>query len=383
MPNFSGVWNLKDQVQAIAAGRWTGVPSPELYVWGSNTLGQLGDDSTVNKNSPIQLDAEVWSAVSAGRNNTTAVKSDGTMWSWGDNTAGNLGIGTQGLAASRSSPVQVGVLTDWLIPAAGGYTSWAINTSGKIYGWGANDFGQLGDGTIQERSNPTQIGALTTWSKVAAGQSRNVSAIKTDGTMWSWGRDLYGATGTQQGGNVNSPVQVGALTTWADVSVGFYGAAALKTDGTLWTWGGNSNGRVGDNTTVNKSSPVQVGAETDWAKAIHSVSVIAVKTTGTLWAWGGNFAGGLGLGDVIPRSSPVQVGALTNWSTPSSSRGGANLVKKTDGTLWTWGRNSYGQLGDNTVVYKSSPIQVGALTNWDKVAGGANHFISTFQGTTN
>ena len=383
MPNFSGVWNLKEQIQAAAAGRWTGLPSPEFYVWGSNTLGQLGDGGTVNKSSPIQLGAEVWSALSAGRNNTTAVKSDGTMWSWGDNTAGNLGIGTQGLALSRSSPVQVGVLTDWLIPAAGGYTSGAIDTSGKIYCWGANDFGQVGDGTVQGRSAPAQIGALTTWSKVAAGQSRNVFAIKTDGTMWGWGRDLFGATGTQQAGNVNSPVQIGALTDWADVSAGYYGAVAIKTAGTLWTWGANQSGQLGDNTTVGKSSPIQVGAETDWAKAIRSRFIVAVKTTGTLWAWGGNYAGALGLGDTVARSSPVQIGALTNWSTPSSSRGGTTLVKKTDGTLWTWGFNSYGALGDGTTVSRSSPIQVGVLSNWDKVAGGSGHFISTFQGTTN
>jgi len=381
MPNFSGVWNLKEQIQAIAAGRWTGLPLPELYVWGDNNLGQLGFGTVADSSSPAQLGSDTWAAVSAGRNNSTAIRSDGTMWSWGDNTAGNLGIGTQGLALSRSSPVQVGVLTDWLIPAAGGYTSWAINTSGKLYGWGANDFGQVGDGTIQDRSAPVQIGALTTWSKVAAGRTRQGFAIKTDGTMWGWGRDFYGATGTQQGGNVTTPFQIGALTTWANVSGGAYAAVAIKTDGTLWTWGQNTDGRLGDGTTVNKSSPVQVGGDTDWAKAVISNAVVAVKTNGTLWSWGNGYAGNLGQGDTgISRSSPVQIGALTNWAAPSSStRSLQKFAIKTDGTLWAWGFNNNGQLGDGTTSNRSSPIQVGALTSWSAIAAGNYHVLSILQ----
>jgi alpha-tubulin suppressor-like RCC1 family protein len=184
----------------------------------------------------------------------------------------------------------------------------------------------------------------------------------------------------------SSPVQVGVLTNWSQVSGGGYHTAAVKTDNTLWTWGYNNAGQLGQNNTTRRSSPVQVGALVNWASVCASrLGCLAVKTDGTLWSWGYNSQGQLGLGDTIDRSSPVQIGALTNWFRVPENGGTTNGwnfgAVKTDGTLWLWGDgNQGGQLGQNNTEDRSSPVQVGALTNWGKVSLVAFATIATTLG---
>jgi alpha-tubulin suppressor-like RCC1 family protein len=206
-------------------------------------------------------------------------------------------------------------------------------------------------------------------------------AYKTDGTMYSWGSNYYsGQPAGQLGapstllGKVSSPIQVGSLTNWKQAAYGFYSGGAIKTDGTLWTWGRNLEGQLGNNNaTVNYSSPIQVGSLTNWKQiAFGYYFTAAIKTDGTLWAWGYNGYGELGNGTRTNYSSPIQVGLLTNWSKISCGFGHTAAVK-TDGTLWTCGYNRYGQLGNGTGVYYSSPIQVGSLTIWKQVSQGGNY----------
>ena len=167
-----------------------------------------------------------------------------------------------------------------------------------------------------------------------------------------------------------------ALTNWKQVAYGEYHALAVKTDGTLWSWGQNTDnvgtvwGLLGQGNTTHVSSPVQVGALTNWKQVAgggrHSA---AVKTDGTLWTWGQNSYGQLAQGDITHRSSPTQVGSLTNWSSISVGYGHSVSVK-TDGTLWAWGYNYYGQLAQGDITHRSSPTQVGSLTNWSSISGG-------------
>ena len=182
--------------------------------------------------------------------------------------------------------------------------------------WGQNSYGQLGDSTIVDKSSPVQIGALTTWSKIAAGSNHSM-AIKTDGTMWLWGmNNNYGHLGDETRTNKSSPIQIGALTTWSLIAGGGYHSMAIKTDGTMWLWGRNTYGQLGDNTTVFRSSPVQIGALTTWSQISGGIQhSMALKTDGTLWIWGYNNKGQMGDSTfTIDKSSPIQVGALTTWS---------------------------------------------------------------------
>ena len=301
-----------------------------------------------------------------------ATKTDGTLWVWGRSNYGQLG---QNNTVSHSSPVQIGALTNWSVINAGSNNCFAIKTDNTLWSWGRNGTGALGDSTTVNKSSPIQVGALTNWAKVSAGLSsaNGAVAVKTDGTLWSWGYNIRGQLGDGTNVAKSSPIQVGALTNWQNAEMTGLFCAAIKTDGTLWAWGSGLFGALGNSSQGYVYSPIQVGSLTTWAAvqpgALHCV---AVRTNGTLWTWGSNNQGQLGSNSLTPRSSPVQLGALTDWSVKIDAAYTACFAIKTDGALWAWGSNFGGALGDNTTVYKSSPIQVGALTTWDSLGAGRN-----------
>lgn len=179
---------------------------------------------------------------------------------------------------------------------------------------GYNSQGQLGNNTTVNYSSPVQVGSLTNWKQVSS-NAYHATAIKTDGTLWAWGSDFFGQLGNSISGiNYSSPVQVGLLTNWKQVSTGEQHTSAIKTDGTLWTWGWDAYGQLGNNTTVNYSSPVQVGLLNNWKQvSCGNFHIAAINTDGTLWTWGYNLNGGLGNNTTVSYSSPIQVGSLTTW----------------------------------------------------------------------
>jgi alpha-tubulin suppressor-like RCC1 family protein len=303
------------------------------------------------------------------------------LWTWGTNENGQLGLGD---TFSRSSPTQVGAGTEWQSVTSGGYTqSAAIKTDGTLWTWGRNVYGTLGLNNTTYYSSPKQVGALTNWKSVIFGAG-GTAAIKTNGTLWTWGSNSFGQLGLSDITYKSSPVQVGALTNWAAVSMMSICTAAVKTDGTLWTWGNNSYGLLGQGevTTINRSSPLQVGSLTTWksvsgpgwAYPASGASFTSVKTDGTLWTWGRNASGNLGQGEAttVNRASPLQVGLLTDWKSALAAGGSVNAVK-TNGTFWNWGYSTDGA----TQGYRSSPVQVGALTNWSEPVYGRGLSIKT------
>jgi alpha-tubulin suppressor-like RCC1 family protein len=349
-----------------------------LWGWGYNSPGELGDSTTTSKSSPVQTIAggNNWKQVYVGDFHTAAIKTDGTLWTWGsnDNGYGQLGDST---TTNKSSPVQtIAGGTNWKQVAARNYNTAAIKTDGTLWLWGSNGSGQLGDSTTTNKSSPVQtIAGGTNWRQVACGDS-TIAAIKTDGTLWTWGSNFNGKLGDNTTTSKSSPVQtIAGGTNWRQVACGGH-TAAIKTDGTLWLWGWNTNGQLGDSTTTSKSSPVQtIAGGTNWRQvASGAYHTAAIKTDGTLWTWGEGIYGQLGDNTSVNKSSPVQtVAGGTNWRQVACSFRHTAAIK-TDGTLWSWGLGGSGQLGDNTTTDKSSPVQtIAGGTNWKQVSCGRQH----------
>ena len=352
-----------------------------LWAWGRSNWGQLGDNNYVSKSSPVQTVAggTNWKQVSGGLSYTAAIKTDGTLWLWGNNGDGGLGDNT---VTHRSSPVQtVAGGTNWKQVGCGSSHTAAIKTDGTLWTWGNNYYGQLGNNTVNRVSSPIQtVSGGTNWKQVSSGYY-HTAAIKTDGTLWSWGGNSYGVLGDNTVIHRSSPVQtVAGGTNWKQIDCGSDHTAAIKTDGTLWTWGNNYYGELGDNTITHRSSPVQtVSSGTNWKQVgCGFYHTAAIKTDGTLWLWGHNLNGQLGDNTVIHGSSPVQtVSGGTNWKQVGCGGYYHTAAIKTDGTLWLWGRNTYGELGDNTRTHRSSPVQtVAGGANWKQVEGGGEHTVA-------
>jgi alpha-tubulin suppressor-like RCC1 family protein len=208
-------------MQAIAAGNWTGLSLPSLFTWGYNNYGQLGQNNLTYRSSPTQVGALTdWAQGSGGQNFCAAIKTNGTLWSWGQNNFGKLG---QGNTINYSSPVQVGALTDWSQVSAARITCAAIKTNGSLWSWGRSNDGQLGQNNLIDRSSPVQIGALTGWSSIKMGQGSGsgsaVLSLKTNGSIWSWGSNPHGELGLGNRTDYSSPKQIGALTIWQSVGM--------------------------------------------------------------------------------------------------------------------------------------------------------------------
>lgn len=343
-----------------------------LWTWGTNGFSALGLNSGVSSSLiPSKVGTLTdWYEIQMSDTKAFSIKTDGSLWVWGTlSDSGVSGLNTStGLFVS--SPVQIGSLLNWKYISNYDRHAVSVKTNGTLWGWGEAANGKLGlNSTALARSSPTQIGTLTDWAEVSAGREFT-AAVKTNGTLWTWGNGIAGSLGSGVTTSRSSPVQVGALTNWKKVHSFDYHCFALKTDGTIWSWGSNGFGELGLNTTIERSSPVQIGTDTDWKYIDFAV---AIKNNGTLWSWGVNTGGLLGLSEnfTTRRSSPIQVGTLSNWS--SVSRSSSHVVSiKIDGTLWSWGGNFNGSLGIGNTASRSSPTQIGTLDVWRKSNSGLN-----------
>jgi hypothetical protein len=324
----------------------------ELWLWGNGADGRLGNNSTTNRSSPVQTvsGGVNWRQVSIGTFHSASIKTDGTLWLWGNAGSGRLGDNS---SINRSSPVQtVSTGTNWKQVAVGRNNSSAIKTDGTLWLWGFGSQGQLGNNSNINQSSPVQtVSTGNNWKQVSLG-SCHAAAIKTDGTLWLWGENS-GRLGDNSTTVRSSPVQtVSTGNNWKQVSAGFYFTGAVKTDGTLWIWGGGLGGRLGTNSTIDRSSPVQtISTGNNWKQVALGLNhSAAIKTDGTLWLWGTNSYGALGNNSTTNRSSPVQtVTTGTNWKDISLGCGITGAVK-TDGTLWLWGIGVCGVLGNNSTT---------------------------------
>jgi alpha-tubulin suppressor-like RCC1 family protein len=350
-----------------------------LWAWGENYWGQLGDGclfgDCYDRTRPFQVGSDTtWTSVSGGTVHSAAIKETGTLWSWGDNSSGQIGTGCSG--SSRfyfSTPSQVGADTDWISVSAGGFFTAAIKSDGTLWAWGSNYGGQLGDGCVPMSACvysevPVQVGIEMDWTKVEAG-AVHVVALKSDGTLWAWGINNHGQLGSGTAGAESYssvPLQIGSDTDWGSIGAGDMYSLAIKTDGTLWAWGDNDAGELGLVCSGSPCSwiysPTQVGTDINWKEVDGGYNkTLAVKTDGSLWAWG-SYSSSTG----TALYEPSQIGSGTAWSKISSGGGGGfsgiggghfmALESTAPGEfkLSGWGTNMYGQLGIGTM----SPVWV-------------------------
>jgi hypothetical protein len=217
-----------------------------------------------------------------------------------------------------------------------------LRADGTLWVWGYNGSGQLGLGDLEDRYSPTRLGNSANWSAVST-DGWSAHAIRSDGTLWAWGDNFRGQLGLGDNLKRDTPTRVGSASNWAAVSASS-STLALRSDGTLWAWGFNSSGQLGLGDEQDRNSPAQVGSDSNWAAAIAGSHALALRSDGTLWTWGSNRFGQLGLGDHVDSDTPAQVGLGTNWSAISSGDFHCQALQS-DGTIWGWGAFNYGEQG--------------------------------------
>ena len=359
-----------------------------LFAIGDSSVGHLGDGQTATDfSSPIQIGSLFWRMIACGGANTTnsdghtvAIRSDGLLFTWGDNSSGQLGNGNTG--TDQSSPVQIGS-SSWMMCAAGSATSYAIDINGRLFTWGEGSNGETGQGVTADSNSPIQVGA-SSWYSVTAGLA-NGYAIRIDGLLFAWGSNTAGqiGDGAVVGTTRTSPVQIGAQT-WSVVASHSLVStvAAIRSDGLLFTWGFcGGSGLLGDGTNnggvslVNsKSSPVQIGSSSWKAISMANGGCMAIRVDNLLFTWGIGASGEIGDSTVVPKSSPVQIGS-SQWRYVGghASRHAIDI----EGRLFGWGGSNSGQLGQGNTTGASSPVQVGS-SKWLMIAGGTNITFTSF-----
>jgi len=311
-----------------------------------------------------------WREISVGMYYTLAIRDDGTLWGWGSNAYGQLGDGTR---IDRDAPVQIGTDDTWSHAYAGYFHSFGIKNDGTLWGWGRNNVGQLGQGNRADQDHPVQEpSGDTKWTGVALGYYFT-AAIKSDGTLWTTGNNAYGqlADGTTTRRYTFTDVTP-AGTTWEQIAAGIYYWLALRSDKTLWACGRNNYGQLGDGTTTSRNVLTQeASGDSDWQSiAAGENHALAIKSDGRLFGWGYNRNYQIGDGTATSHSTPTQeASAATNWVAVSAGSYHTAALKS-DGTLWGWGANNYGQLGDRLNVTRYGPNLIDDTHTWKQLAVG-------------
>ena len=393
------------------------------YVWGSNREGSLGLGDFTSRTAPTFLSSTIdqfvagrfvsfiqttgadhkvvgtggqtqqasfmwretptnpsvitdWSVARALQYSSAALRANGTLWTWGYNESGELGIGSN---QQKSTPQQVGTSTNWVALEVGAVSSYALNSSNQLFAWGNASNGRIGDGTFTHRSNPVQI--TGEWSQVFPGFGFTF-ARTTGGVLYGWGYNCNGQLGigyiTTCASGEASPVKVNDDTDWQAVSGGGEHALATKSSGALYAWGAHSQGRTGLGLTSGRALvPTLVDASKNWTAVAAGSNYSLGIADGALYAWGYNNRSQLGLGNTTQYTTPQQVGSDTDWvAVVVGKYFETSFALKSDGTLWSWGRNANASLCQSTNIAELNvPTQIGTDTNWASIASGKTHTV--------
>ena len=365
-----------------------------IWSWGENGAGQLGIGSAgaVPSTRPVRvINLTGMVALSAGLSHGLAVKDDGTAWSWGSNASGELGTGAK--TSFNATPVPVVGLTGVSAVSAGIVRSLALGAAGSVSTWGSNGYGELGIGAVSVRSRPTEVFNVN-GAVAAAGGDLFSSAVKSDGTVWTWGDDTYGQLGNGSSSSAATylAVRAGTLTGITALASGWNHVVARASDGKVYSWGANHQGQAGNGNAavVFIHSPGQVVGLSGVMTAVaagnqHSLALRG--SDGALFAWGANINGQLGNGSssANPVATPVPVLNLPG-AISAVAAGGAHTIaiRGSDGTVWGWGNNTEGQLGSGstTPTPVTSPVQALGLSNIIAIAAGNTHSLALRNDTT-
>jgi alpha-tubulin suppressor-like RCC1 family protein len=344
-----------------------------VWAWGNNGNGQLGNGTYTNSSTPVQVYGLTnVKRIAAGGRLSLAVKTDGTVWAWGYNLYG-LGNGmTQSyyvFQVSSLTDIQEIIVGTADAGSTNSYSCYviALKTDGTVWGWGYNADGELGDGTTVNKTTPVQVKNLTGVTAIST-WCNHILTLKNDGTVWAWGANGSGQLGNGNTTTFSVPVQVYWITDVVSISAGTNFSIAKKSDGTVWVWGGNQNGDFGNGNTNGSLIPTQsynLESYTSFTSGYWCSH--GLTSSGSGWSWGYNYWGGLGDGTSyyngtsgVYKNIPVQISGLSEITCFSA---GLNftLAVKSDGTVWGWGYNGSGQLGDGSVTSRYSPVQVSGL----------------------
>lgn len=404
-------------VRTVAAGKSHALSLSargDLYAWGANLYGEAGSTPPANKPpvcSPQQIVAPGAPFIDAGAGDgfSVALAADGSLWAWGNNRSGQLGLGA-GAAAEVATPKKVTGGKRWVAFAVGDAHVVAIQDNGTLWGWGRNDGGQL---AASSTTNPTfnaprSLGGTKPFKAVAAGR-RHTLALMANGTLWGVGENLAGQLGLGTNASQVALTQSqGKTSDWQYIGAGGDSSAALKADGTFYAWGGNAKSQLGTGNTTNKNAagtalftkvkpgfvtdvseiradgtirtwagggaPQPLGGSTNslWIDVARGSSGfwLAVRSDGSLWAWGQNSSGELGNGDTTPSiiPNPIRIGTGDTWVDVSAALT-SSYGLTADGRLYTWGENDEnGKLGTGDTNTRYVPTRIGASRVWAAMA---------------
>lgn len=342
----------------------------EVLTWGRNQYGQLGNGATNAAGEPIlgpvslPSDTSV-TEVGGGYGFSIALTADGDVLAWGQNDVGQLG---EDSFTNSTEPVQVELPEGATVEsiAVGDDHILALTTAGQVLAWGYNEWGQLGNGTTTESGLPVEVGlpAGTTVTAIAAGAGHSL-ALTSEGTVFAWGDNDFGQIGDGTKTQRTSPVEIplpGAATATM-IAGGDDHSLALTSEGDLLAWGYNGGGQIGDGTTTTRTTPVGVHLPADTEiSAIEGASGFmsyAITVGGELLAWGDNSYGQMGDGTTTRRTEPVAVHMPEGTTVTDIDAGDDHAIALTsDGAVYGWGYNRYGQVGDGTTTNRSEPEQV-------------------------
>jgi len=318
-------------------------------------------------------------SVSSGGDHSCDVRRNGTLWCWGSNTFGQLGVGKQG--PGGPTPMQVGHSDAWSRVDAGGQDTCAVRRTGSLYCWGVNHRGQLGDGTTTIRTSPVRVGPARAWRQVSTGWF-HTCAIRTNKSLWCWGDDSAGQLGVGSTRNHATPTRVGGGRHWTSVSVEGWNTCAIKDDHSLWCWGRNLFGQLGDGSWADSSVPRQVrsGRENWRTVALSWTHACGIKGRGVVKCWGRNLEGQLGHGNTVTANKPQAVSARHHTRMVAVSEGSSCLIDARR-RVWCWGDNDYGQVDPGSPTGRFTTPVRRAGSGATAISGGWLHFCGLARST--